>query len=140
MKSTTIPNQKKKTNKKAVTFQVKNLTRCLVMSNSNNTMNQHSNENVHPIELSVYSILSSNLDGIQQSINELRESQAILIITMRKISRSLELENGLLYSVDEYKRWCKELNHLENRLKKLNKRYSKLLQRNESLLKLSNDI
>lgn len=91
--------------------------------------------NVHPVELSVYSVLSSNLDGIQQSINELRESQAILIITMRKISRSLKQEDKLLYDSTEFKRVSKELNSLESRLKVLHKRYSKLLMRNEALLK-----
>lgn len=110
------------------------------MSTSNNITDPISNDNIHPVELSVYSILSSNLDGIQQSINELRESQAILIITMRKISQSLDMEDKLLYNTDEYKLWCKELNLLEKRLTKLNKRYSKLVQRNQLLLELSNHI
>ncbi|KAK5960084.1 Snn1p PWA37_002576 [Arxiozyma heterogenica] len=110
------------------------------MSSPHNMIDQTNNENVHPVELSVYSILSSNLDGIQQSINELRESQAILIITMRKISQSLDMEERLLHDINEYKLWCKELNHLEKRLKKLTKRYSKLVQRNQALLEFSNNI
>lgn len=110
------------------------------MSSPHNMIDQTNNENVHPVELSVYSILSSNLDGIQQSINELRESQAILIITMRKISQSLDMEERLLHDMNEYKLWCKELNHLERRLRKLTKRYSKLVQRNQALLEFSNNI
>ncbi|CAL9727829.1 biogenesis of lysosome-related organelles complex 1 subunit Snn1p [Monosporozyma unispora] len=92
---------------------------------------------VHPVELSVYSIVSSNLDGIQQSINELRESQAILIITMRKISQSLKQEDKLLYESEDFKLWSKELTSLESRLKVLYKRYSKLSLKNQSLLQQS---
>lgn len=92
---------------------------------------------VHPVELSVYSIVSSNLDGIQQSINELRESQAILIITMRKISQSLKQEDKLLYESDDFKIWSRQLTSLEARLKTLHKRYSKLLLKNQSLLQQS---
>lgn len=94
---------------------------------------------VHPVELSVYSIVSSNLDGIQQSINELRESQAILIITMRKISQSLKQEDKLLYESDDFKIWSQQLTSLEARLKTLHKRYAKLSSRNESLLQQSKD-
>ncbi|KAG0664324.1 hypothetical protein C6P44_001053 [Monosporozyma unispora] len=85
----------------------------------------------------VYSIVSSNLDGIQQSINELRESQAILIITMRKISQSLKQEDKLLYESEDFKLWSKELTSLESRLKVLYKRYSKLSLKNQSLLQQS---
>lgn len=92
---------------------------------------------VHPVELSVYSMLSSNLDGIQQSINELRESQAILIITMRKLNQALGQENKLLYESEEFKYWSQEIINMEKRLKVLNKRYAKLSLRNQSLLQQS---
>lgn len=86
--------------------------------------------NVHPVELSVYSILSSNLDGLQQSINELRESQAILIILLRKQKSLLNSELDILYDKEQFKEWGARMKSIEKRIKNLTKRYNKV---NETL-------
>lgn len=104
----------------------------LVMSNTPVTFSTSSitKNNVHPVELSVYSVLSSNLDGLQQSINELRESQAILIILLRKQKQLITDELEILYDKEQFKQWGKQIKSIEKRIKLLTKRYNKV---NESL-------
>lgn len=86
---------------------------------------------VHPVELCVYSILSSNLDGIHKSINELRESQAELIILLRNIEGSLNIENDIIYdeNSDDIKQSIKRVKDIKRRIDLLNKRLITLQKR-----------
>lgn len=86
---------------------------------------------VHPLELCVYSILSNNLDGIYQSVNELRESQALLVVRLRQIRDSLKQEQDCymqnLGLSDELAR----LKGLKVRVDKLVEKYAMLLDAQE---------
>lgn len=88
---------------------------------------------VHLVELSVYSILSMDLDGIYQSINELRESQALLILMLRKCRDSLRDEVQLLYDATDVRESNSKLKLLEKRLAALAKRFDSLKERGEIL-------
>lgn len=106
---------------------------------SQNKLNQGmSNENVynsiHPIELSVYSVVSSDLDGLYQAINELRESQALLIIKLRTVRDSLKQENELLYDEKQYNKSFKEIDDLEKRLNSITTRLHELETKSEKLI------
>lgn len=82
---------------------------------------------VHPIELCVYSILSNNLDGIYQSVNDLRESQALLVVRLKQI-RNLLKEEQEYYNEEEGLGVERErLEELELRVEKLTQKYKKLL-------------
>lgn len=90
-------------------------------------------QGIHPVELSVYSLVSSDLDNLYQAINELRESQALLILKLRTVRDSLRLENELLFDSNEYKAQFKELNNLQKRLQKITLRLKDLERRSSQL-------
>lgn len=86
---------------------------------------------IHPVELCVYSILSNNLDGIYQSINELRESQALLILRLKQIRGTLKNEHDILTNEGHLKNECERLDKLKLRVDRLVDRYDKLLDRSK---------
>lgn len=88
---------------------------------------------IHTVELCVYSLLSTDLDGIYQSINQLRESQALLVLLMRKCRGSLKLENEVLYDKSSFDNSSHKLNELEKRMSKLMKRINEIKLRSEKL-------
>ncbi|KAL3233711.1 Biogenesis of lysosome-related organelles complex 1 subunit SNN1 [Nakaseomyces bracarensis] len=88
---------------------------------------------IHPIELSVYSVVSSDLDGLYQAINELRESQALLILKLRTVRDSLKHENELLFDEKSYNRSFKEMDELERRLSVITTRLDNLVAKSQKL-------
>ncbi|AMD21003.1 HEL278Cp [Eremothecium sinecaudum] len=50
---------------------------------------------IHPVELSVFSVISSNLEAMYQAVNELRESQALLAMEFASIRGAYEEEEAL---------------------------------------------
>lgn len=88
---------------------------------------------VHPVELCVYSILSTDLDGIYQAINELKESQAILILELRRIRDCLKREHALLYEASDLKEMNEKLESLVRRADIVLQRFKLLAQRSENL-------
>lgn len=95
------------------------------------------NSGVHMVELCVYSMLSADLDGIYQSINELRESQALLILMLRKYRSSLKYESELMYDNLSFNESKSKLHELEKRLDKLAKRFGEIDSRSERLVSQS---
>ncbi|SCU97366.1 LAMI_0F09802g1_1 [Lachancea mirantina] len=89
-----------------------------------------SSTGLHPIELCVYSILSNNLDGVYQCVNELRESQALLVLLLKKVRTSVKEELDL-YNQDT------RLEEAERRLSALTLRVNRLLERYDELQKTS---
>ncbi|SCU88252.1 LADA_0E09076g1_1 [Lachancea dasiensis] len=83
---------------------------------------------LHPIELCVYSVLSNNLDGLYQSVNELRESQALLLVKLRQIRTFLKDEQDFY---DEQQGLTDEI----RRLKAIKVRTEALVERYEALSK-----
>ncbi|SCV05483.1 LANO_0H08482g1_1 [Lachancea nothofagi CBS 11611] len=83
--------------------------------------------NVHPVELCVYSVLSNNLDGIYQSVNELRESQALLVVKLRQIRASLKEEHDFYTESEGLRDECNRLKELKERTDALVEKYKALL-------------
>ncbi|AGO14205.1 AaceriAER412Wp [[Ashbya] aceris (nom. inval.)] len=81
---------------------------------------------IHPIELCVHSILSSNLEGIYQAITELRESQALLIMKFNQVKKSFTEEQELLQEEGSLKEELARMNQLKKRLDKLTELYAEL--------------
>lgn len=101
-------------------------------------MQRHESSNtepnvVHPAELIVYSLLSNDLDGVYQSINDLRESQALLILMLRKIKNSLKEESQLLYDKSNWKEDNDRLDVLKRRVDSLRTRFWNLKSRSDKL-------
>ncbi|SMN18654.1 similar to Saccharomyces cerevisiae YNL086W SNN1 Putative protein of unknown function [Maudiozyma saulgeensis] len=90
-------------------------------------------EGVHPVELGVFSLLSADLDGINRSVTELRESQTILILKLRKIRESLKKEYGLLYEADDLNEANIKLMNLKKRIVLLDQKFKTILQTADSL-------
>ena len=88
---------------------------------------------VHPVELCVYSTLSTDLDTIYQSISELRKSQALLILYIRKVRDSLKKENEVLYGVADLRGPIEKLKELTKRVNYLEMNYEMLQQRTSTL-------
>lgn len=88
---------------------------------------------VHPAELIVYSLLSNDLDGIYQSISELRESQALLILMLRKVKGSLRDEMQLFYDRSTLKKDDSRLDNLERRVEFLKSRFQNIKLRSDKL-------
>mgnify|MGYP003365619126 FL=1 len=92
----------------------------------------NSQDGVHPIELSVFSLLSTDLDGINRAVTELRESQTILILKLRKIRESLKDEYTMLYEAEDINEANLKLNTLQKRIHLLDQRYKNILQNIET--------
>lgn len=92
----------------------------------------NSQDGVHPIELSVFSLLSTDLDGINKAVTELRESQTILILKLRKIRESLKDEYTMLYEAEDINQANLKLNVLQKRILLLDQRYKSMLQNIET--------
>ncbi|AQZ10455.1 SNN1 (YNL086W) [Zygosaccharomyces parabailii] len=88
---------------------------------------------VHPAELIVYSLLSNDLDGIYQSIGELRESQALLILMLKKMKSSLRDEMQLMYDKSTLKEADNRLENLEKRVQILQSRFHDIKTRSDKL-------
>ncbi|AQZ14267.1 SNN1 (YNL086W) [Zygosaccharomyces parabailii] len=88
---------------------------------------------VHPAELIVYSLLSNDLDGIYQSIGELRESQALLILMLKKMKSSLRDEMHLLYDKSTLKEADDRLENLEKRVQVVRSRFHDIKSRTDKL-------
>ncbi|CCF60142.1 hypothetical protein KAFR_0J00740 [Kazachstania africana CBS 2517] len=76
---------------------------------------------VHPVELSLYSLISNDLDEIFSSINKLRSVQALSILKLRSIRNSIQHENDLLSmesSERRIQRLLERLEALEDRISK----------------------
>lgn len=89
---------------------------------------------IHTVELCVYSVLSTDLDGIYQSINQLRESQALLVLLLRKCRNSLKSENELLYDKVAIGKTASKVKELEKRLAKVTKRLNEIKLKGEILV------
>lgn len=89
-------------------------------------MEQHG-DGVHPVELSVYSLISTDLDGINQSVTDLRESQAILILKLRHIRESVKREHNMMYEAEDLNTANAKLESLKRRVSKLEKRFKSAL-------------
>ncbi|QLQ78912.1 hypothetical protein HG537_0B02600 [Torulaspora globosa] len=89
---------------------------------------------IHAVELCVYSILSTDLDGIYQSINKLRESQALLVLLLRRCRNSLKCENELLYDKEDIAKSALKVKELEKRLNKVTERLNEVKLRAERLV------
>lgn len=85
-----------------------------------------SSTGIHPVELCVYSILSSNLEGIYQAINELRESQALLVMKLNQIKSKFQEEQKLLDEQVSLKKEVEMMNTLTKRVDSLVNRYTLL--------------
>ncbi|CCC71163.1 hypothetical protein NCAS_0G02760 [Naumovozyma castellii] len=92
-------------------------------------------DEVHPVELSVYSIMSSELDELYQSIDDLRQSQALLVLTLRKLRDSLRSEHSILQDKTEMIQPLNQMKELDERLAKIRKRFDLMLSRNNVLAK-----
>ncbi|CAB4252567.1 similar to Saccharomyces cerevisiae YNL086W SNN1 Putative protein of unknown function [Maudiozyma barnettii] len=90
-------------------------------------------EGVHQVELSVFTLLSADLDGINRSVTELRESQTILILKLRKIREYLKKEYELLYEADDLNEANIKLTNLKKRIVSLDQRFKTILQKTNSL-------
>lgn len=89
---------------------------------------------IHNVELCVYSILSMDLDGIYQSINQMRESQALLVLLLRRCRNSLKCESELLYDKVELSKSASKVKELEKRLDKVTRRLKEIQSRGEKLV------
>ena len=94
---------------------------------------EQAEDGVHPVELSVYSLISTDLDGINQSVTELRESQAILILKLRHIRESLKREHAMMYEAEDLKAANLKLESLKRRISTLEKRFKAALNDATSL-------
>lgn len=88
---------------------------------------------IHAVELCVYSILSTDLDGIYQSINQLRESQALLVLLLRRCRNSLKQEKELLYDKEDIAKSALKVKELQKRVNKVTKRLNEIKLRAEEL-------
>lgn len=91
-------------------------------------------DDIHSVELCVYSILSTDLDAIYQSINQLRESQALLVLLLRKCRNSLKTEHEVLYDKSGMESSGTKLKELERRLTKISKRVNDIKLRSEKMV------
>ncbi|AET40125.1 Snn1p Ecym_5369 [Eremothecium cymbalariae DBVPG len=81
---------------------------------------------IHPIELCIYSVLSSNLEAIYQAINELRESQALLVMKLNQVRSSFQEEQEILREEGSLKEELARLHVLKRRVDKIVETYSAL--------------
>lgn len=82
---------------------------------------------VHPIELCAYSLLSNNLESIYQSITDLRESQAVLILRMKQLRESCKNEQELIAEEGSLNKEMARVEVLEQKVDILSKRYERML-------------
>ncbi|CDO95459.1 unnamed protein product [Kluyveromyces dobzhanskii CBS 2104] len=82
---------------------------------------------VHPIELCVYSLLSSNLENIYQSINELRESQAVLILRLKQLRETCKEGQDQINKEGSLNNEIARLNKIEMKVDAVLKRYEKMV-------------
>ncbi|CCD25571.1 Snn1p NDAI_0F02530 [Naumovozyma dairenensis CBS 421] len=97
-------------------------------------MEERTVSGVHPVELCVYSVLSSDLDELYHSINQLRESEAFLILSVKKIRDSLKKEHRILYEKELLRKPLDKLKTLQKRMDILLKRYEEIKRRNKKLI------
>ncbi|SCU94126.1 LAFA_0F20032g1_1 [Lachancea sp. 'fantastica'] len=81
---------------------------------------------LHPVELCVYSVLSNDLDGIYKSVNDLRESQALLLVKLRQLKSSLKEEQDFYSEEDGFREEILRLKDLKTRADALVKTYKAL--------------